>query len=315
MQWRRRPRTTFEVTQQPAGSQAPARRTSPGSFSRSSVPPSIGSACSIWKRSTRPRNGRNWRFDSTAVLRHPDSTSGSQGEPLDIPSLLYTAAGRPRISIISIAHLGDAERMLVVSMVLNATLEWTRRQTGTTSLRALVYMDEVFGYLPPVSNPPSKLPLLTLLKQARAFGVGLVLATQNPVDLDYKALSNAGTWFLGKLQTERDKARVLDGHRRPGLDDRIVRRSTRLFRPAAAGIRDAQRPRATASRLRDSLDAVLSSRADEPRRAHARSRRIDCSAAGYEHRRSHGGAPGSLPWLEGHAFRRRIRWSDAEPSA
>jgi hypothetical protein len=94
---------------------------------------------------------------------------------------------------------------------LNAILEWTRRQTGTTSLRALVYMDEVFGYLPPVSNPPSKLPLLTLLKQARAFGVGIALATQNPVDLDYKALSNAGTWFLGKLQTERDKARVLDG--------------------------------------------------------------------------------------------------------
>ena len=111
----------------------------------------------------------------------------------------------------SIAHLGDAERMLVVSLVLNALLEWTRRQTGTGSLRALLYMDEVFGYLPPVANPPSKLPLLTLLKQARAFGVGIVLATQNPVDLDYKALSNTGTWFLGKLQTERDKSRVLDG--------------------------------------------------------------------------------------------------------
>jgi hypothetical protein len=115
------------------------------------------------------------------------------------------------VAIVSIAHLGDAERMLVVSMLLNALVEWTRRQRGTTSLRALIYMDEVFGYLPPVANPPSKAPLLTLLKQARAYGVGVMLATQNPVDLDYKALSNTGTWFLGKLQTERDKARVLDG--------------------------------------------------------------------------------------------------------
>ena len=172
------------------------------------------------------------RFNSR--LAAPGFDVWLTGQPLDIPSLLYTAAGRPRISIISIAHLGDAERMLVVSMVLNATLEWTRRQTGTTSLRALVYMDEVFGYLPPVSNPPSKLPLLTLLKQARAFGVGLVLATQNPVDLDYKALSNAGTWFLGKLQTERDKARVLDGIK--AWPRRwIVRRSTRLFRACSGG--------------------------------------------------------------------------------
>ena len=111
---------------------------------------------------------------------------------------------------------------------------WTRRQTGTTSLRALFYMDEVFGYLPPVANPPSKLPLLTLLKQARAFGVGVVLATQNPVDLDYKALSNTGTWFLGKLQTERDKARVLDGIDSAASASSIARRSTRRSRPAAA---------------------------------------------------------------------------------
>jgi hypothetical protein len=101
--------------------------------------------------------------------------------------------------------------MMVVSLLLNAVVEWTRQQTGTTALRALIYMDEVFGYLPPTANPPSKPPLLTLLKQARAFGVGIMLSTQNPVDLDYKALSNIGTWFLGKLQTERDKARVLDG--------------------------------------------------------------------------------------------------------
>jgi hypothetical protein len=149
------------------------------------------------------------RFNS--VLASPGFDVWLDGVPLDVGAMLHDAAGRPTITVVSIAHLGDAERMLVVSLVLNALLEWTRRQTGTGSLRAMLYMDEVFGYLPPVSNPPSKPPLLTLLKQARAFGVGIVLATQNPVDLDYKALSNTGTWFLGKLQTERDKARVLDG--------------------------------------------------------------------------------------------------------
>jgi hypothetical protein len=149
------------------------------------------------------------RFNS--ILASPGFSVWLSGEPLDVASMLYTPEGRPRVAIVSIAHLDDAQRMLVVSMLLNAVLTWTRRQTGTTSLRAMIYMDEVFGYLPPVANPPSKLPLLTLLKQARAFGVGIVLATQNPVDLDYKALSNTGTWFLGKLQTERDKARVLDG--------------------------------------------------------------------------------------------------------
>jgi hypothetical protein len=115
------------------------------------------------------------------------------------------------VSICSIAHLGDAERMFFVSLLLNQILGWMRSQPGTTSLRAIVYMDEIFGYFPPVANPPSKTPLLTLLKQARAYGVGVVLATQNPVDLDYKGLANTGTWFLGRLQTERDKARVLDG--------------------------------------------------------------------------------------------------------
>ena len=134
-----------------------------------------------------------------------------EGEPLDVGRMLCTPEGKPRIAIFSIAHLGDAERMFFVSLLLNQTLGWMRTQSGTTSLRAILYMDEIFGYFPPVANPPSKLPLLTLLKQARAFGVGVVLATQNPVDLDYKGLSNTGTWFIGRLQTERDKARVLDG--------------------------------------------------------------------------------------------------------
>lgn len=157
----------------------------------------------------RERQDLALRFNS--VLATPGFDVWLDGAPLDPGALLYTGAGKPRVAVVSIAHLGEPERMLVVSLLLNAIVEWTRRQRGTTSLRALVYMDEVFGYLPPVANPPSKAPLLTLLKQARAYGVGVMLATQNPVDLDYKALSNTGTWFLGKLQTERDKARVLDG--------------------------------------------------------------------------------------------------------
>ncbi|MFZ1729880.1 MAG: DUF87 domain-containing protein [Bacteroidota bacterium] len=145
------------------------------------------------------------------VLASPGFAAWMQGEPLDIGRLLYTAEGRPRVSILSISHLSDAERMFFVTIVLNELVTWMRRQAGTSSLRAILYMDEIFGYFPPTANPPSKLPMLTLLKQARAFGVGCVLATQNPVDLDYKGLGNTGTWFIGRLQTERDKLRVLDG--------------------------------------------------------------------------------------------------------
>ena len=178
----------------------------------------------------RDRQELALRFNS--VLAAPGFDAWSAGDPLDAASLLFTPAGKPRIAIISVAHLDDSQRMLVVSLVLNAVLRWTRRQSGTSSLRALIYMDEVFGYLPPVANPPSKLPLLTLLKQARAFGVGLVLATQNPVDLDYKALSNTGTWFLGKLQTERDKARMLDGLEgvSSGLDRQSIDRALSALR-------------------------------------------------------------------------------------
>lgn len=145
------------------------------------------------------------------LLAAPGFEVWTQGDALDIGSLLYTARGKPRAAILSIAHLNDAERMFFVSLLLNETLSWIRTQSGTTSLRAILYMDEIFGYFPPVANPPSKQPLLTLLKQARAFGLGVVLATQNPVDLDYKGLANIGTWFIGRLQTERDKARVMEG--------------------------------------------------------------------------------------------------------
>ena len=145
------------------------------------------------------------------LLAAPGFQAWLEGEALDIQQLLYTSTGKPRLSIFSIAHLNDAERMFFVTLLLSQMVGWMRAQSGTTSLRALLYMDEIFGYFPPVANPPSKLPLMTLLKQARAFGLGVVLATQNPVDLDYKGLANTGTWFIGRLQTERDKARVLEG--------------------------------------------------------------------------------------------------------
>jgi hypothetical protein len=146
-----------------------------------------------------------------SLIASPGFATWMSGEPLDAQRLLFTADGKPRISIISIAHLSDAERMFIVTLVLNEVIAWMRAQSGTSSLRAILYMDEIFGFFPPTANPPAKQPMLTLLKQARAFGLGCVLATQNPVDLDYKGLANCGTWFIGRLQTERDKLRVIEG--------------------------------------------------------------------------------------------------------
>ena len=145
------------------------------------------------------------------LLAAPTFQAWREGEPLDIQNLLYAHKGRPRVSIFSIAHLSESERMFFVSLLLNEILGWIRSQSGSGSLRAIIYMDEIFGFFPPVAEPPSKRPLLTMLKQARAYGVGVLLTTQNPVDLDYKGLANAGTWFIGRLQTERDKERLLEG--------------------------------------------------------------------------------------------------------
>jgi len=145
------------------------------------------------------------------ILAAPSFESWREGFPLDIPALLFSPEGKPRHNVFYIAHLSDAERMFFVTLLLSAVETWMRTQAGSSYLRALVYFDEIFGYLPPTKNPSSKQPLLRMLKQARAFGVGMLLATQNPVDVDYKGLSNAGTWFVGKLQTERDKERLLDG--------------------------------------------------------------------------------------------------------
>ncbi len=145
------------------------------------------------------------------LLASPTFAAWLQGAPLDIQKILYGDDGRPRTAIFSISHLSDAERMFFVTTLLNQIIGWMRRQSGTSSLKALLYMDEIFGYFPPTANPPSKKPMLLLLKQARAFGLGVVLSTQNPVDLDYKGLANIGTWFVGRLQTSQDQDRVLEG--------------------------------------------------------------------------------------------------------
>ncbi|MDQ2951462.1 MAG: hypothetical protein M3R54_04295 [Chloroflexota bacterium] len=145
------------------------------------------------------------------LLAAPGFSAWLEGVAMDPATLLRTAEGKPRVAIVSIAHLSDAQRMFFVTLLLNEVVGWMRAQSGTTSLRAILYMDEIFGFFPPIAAPPAKQPMLTLLKQGRAFGLGVMLATQNPVDLDYKGLANAGTWFLGRLQTDRDKARVLEG--------------------------------------------------------------------------------------------------------
>jgi Helicase HerA, central domain len=170
------------------------------------------------------------------ILAAPAFEAWREGQNLDVAALLTARDGRPRHSIFYVAHLSDAERMFFVTLLLSAVETWMRTQPGTGSLRAVLYMDEMFGYLPPTANPPSKEPLLRMLKQARAFGLGLLLATQNPVDVDYKALSNAGTWFIGKLQTDQDKQRLLDGlmsassdTSRAALDQLISRLGKRVF--------------------------------------------------------------------------------------
>ncbi len=158
-----------------------------------------------------PKDRFNLAMSLNGIVASPAFRSWLTGQPLDIPDLLHNADGKPRISIFYIAHLNDAERMFFVTLLLEQLLTWVRTLSGTTSLRAMLYFDEVFGFFPPTANPPSKKPLLTLMKQARAFGLGVLLATQNPVDVDYKGLTNAGTWFIGRLQAQRDKDRLLDG--------------------------------------------------------------------------------------------------------
>ena len=158
-----------------------------------------------------PNDRAAFAMKINGLLASPSFASWLTGDPIDIQSMLFTADGKPRCAIITTSHLSDEQRQSVTSLVLAKLVTWMRRQSGTSDLRALLYMDEVAGYLPPTANPPTKKPIMLLLKQARAFGLGVVLSTQNPVDLDYKALSNAGTWLIGRLQTEQDKKRLVDG--------------------------------------------------------------------------------------------------------
>ncbi|MFY7920985.1 MAG: ATP-binding protein [Gemmatimonas sp.] len=201
------------------------------------------------------------------LLASPGFTTWMQGEALDTASLLYEPSGKPRGSVISIAHLNDAERMFFMTLLLADIMAWVRTQPGTGSLRAILYIDELFGYMPPVANPPSKVLLLTLLKQARAYGLGVVLATQNPVDLDYRGLSNTGTWFIGRLQTERDKMRVMEGLEgvsggqpfdKAAMEQTIAglgKRDPEAEAGLGAGARD----------VRDPVDAVVSRRPHDAR--------------------------------------------------
>ncbi|MEM9466003.1 MAG: DUF87 domain-containing protein [Actinomycetota bacterium] len=163
-----------------------------------------------------PKDRTELAMKLNGLLASPAFAAWGEGAPLDIESMLYTQDGNARAAVVSIAHLTDEERQFVVTLLLSKLVTWMRAQSGSPSLRAMVYMDEVFGFVPPSAAPPAKRPILTILKQARAFGVGMVLSTQNPVDLDYKAISNAGTWLIGRLQTERDRDRLLDGMRSAG---------------------------------------------------------------------------------------------------
>ncbi|HET7901748.1 MAG TPA: helicase HerA-like domain-containing protein [Candidatus Nanopelagicales bacterium] len=158
-----------------------------------------------------PNDRMAFAMKLNGLLASPSFATWLTGDPIDIDAMLRTPDGRPRCAVVTTAHLDDEQRQSVTSLVLAKLVTWMRRQSGTSDLRALLYMDEVAGYLPPTANPPTKKPIMLLLKQARAFGLGVVLATQNPVDVDYKALSNSGTWLIGRLQTEQDKARLVDG--------------------------------------------------------------------------------------------------------
>ncbi len=222
---------------------------SASSSSTASIPPPIDS-------SSRPI--------STGCWPRPTSRCGSKAIRSTSTRCSTPPQGQPRVSVLSIAHLDDRERMFFVVAAAQRGRGWMRVQRGTSTLRAMVYIDEMMGYLPPVAMPPSKPPLLTLLKQARAFGLGMTLATQNPVDLDYKALSNAGTWFLGRLQTERDKARLLDGLEGAnaasghGFDRATTDRTS--VEPRKAHVPAAQRARQPAGAVQDALDAVVPAR-------------------------------------------------------
>lgn len=237
-----------------------------------------------------------------SLLASPAFATWLQGAPLDIGRMLYTAEGKPRGAIVTLAHLSDAERQFVVTLLLSKLVSWMRRQPGTSDLRALVYMDEVFGFAPPTAEPPSKKPILTILKQARAHGVGLVLSTQNPVDLDYKAMSNAGTWMIGRLQTERDRDRIVEGMRAAAGDTDLGALATAigglgkrqfLLHTARGGRPQTFTTRWAMSYLRGPLTRVEIERLMRDRSAPAASAAETTSATAAQHDRSDVAAAGA----------------------
>ena len=195
----------------------------------------------FWK----PDDRMDLAMGLNAVIASPAFAGWAAGEPLDPGALLEPRAdGRVPVSVFHMAHLDEGERQFFASMLLGRLLAWSRRQPGTSSLRALLFLDEAFGDLPPhPRNPPTKKPLLTLMKQARAVGVGVLLATQNPVDLDYKALSNAGTWFVGRLSTQQDVKLVSEGLRQAGAGGEDIAARIGGLQPRQFVLRDVKEER------------------------------------------------------------------------
>ena len=247
------------------------------------------------------------------LLASPQFEAWRQGEPLDVERLLRARDGRPRLSIVSIAHLGDAERLFVTALLLDKVKTWMRRQGGTSRLRALVYMDEIHGFFPPhPANPPSKRPLLTLLKQARSQGVGVLLATQNPVDLDYKGLANTGVWMLGKLQTAQDRERLRDGLLGAGMDARALDRLLDATRKRVFLLHDVHRPGPALLHSRWSLSYLRGplTRDDLARLPGARAASVPPAAAAHASRPA---APPALPAPFVHHFYRLHGGDRAQP--
>lgn len=147
------------------------------------------------------------------LLAAPGFQTWREGVSIDIPKLLTAPPGKTPVVIYSVAHLvDDGERTFAISMFLEEMVSWMRTQPGTKELTTCLLLDEMHGVMPPhPANPPTKKPLLTMLKQARAHGLGIVICSQNPMDLDYKGMSNAQTWLVGRLQTANDRARIIGG--------------------------------------------------------------------------------------------------------
>lgn len=176
------------------------------------------------------------------LIAAPSMAAWREGQMLDAHSFTTTEDGRTPVVVYSVAHLVDEEqRLFAVSLLLDEMLYWMRKQPGTDTLRCSLIIDECAGLLPPNQKPSTKIPIMTMLKQGRAFGLGLVLSSQNPMDLDYKAMSNCETWMVGRLQMANDKRRVLDAicsskaQSRAVLSDRISRLTPRKFLLVTSG--------------------------------------------------------------------------------